>query len=145
LHGLPTSDMLQSSRMKEVFKIVAALTVVALIAAGVLYQRTEKKRTVALAHLQAQFEAWDSEVAQMQHDLPVGTSRVEVKKYLEAHKIQYSDGPHLLINLGDVPGDGLVCGRWSGAISLEFRPIIARESNEAKLQNISLKKYGRCL
>jgi hypothetical protein len=70
--------------MKKALRTASALIVIMLIAAAVLYKRIEDRRAVAVAHLRAQFDIWDSEVAQLQHDLPVGTSRIEVKKYLDA-------------------------------------------------------------
>jgi hypothetical protein len=139
--------MMHSDAMKKASAIAIALLVTVCVSAGILYKKFEDRRSIAIAHLQTQFAMWDGTLARLQNDLPVGTSRADVTRYLDSHKLQYSViGPRITVNLGQIPGDGFACDRWSGYISFEFRRLgEAAKLPDAKLNGISLKKLGRCL
>jgi hypothetical protein len=132
--------------MKRVLAIAVAILLLFLLSAAILYKRIEDRREIAMAHLQAQFGVWDATLARLQHDLPVGTPRGEVKRYLDSEKFVYSEGERIIVNLGRVPGDGFVCDYWSARFSFEFRRLgEAGKLPDAKLNGISLRKFGHCL
>jgi hypothetical protein len=132
--------------MKRVLKIVVPILLVLVLLATILFRRIESKREIAEAHLQAQFGVWDAMLARLQHDLPVGTPRAEVKRYLDSEKFAYSEEARITVNLGRVPGDGFACDYWSAHLSFEFRRLgEAGKLPDAKLNGISLKKFGHCL
>lgn len=82
-------------------------------------------------------------VARFQSDLPLGTSKAEVRKYLDSHNIQYyaatrggSRVEAFEIKIGEDPG-GLVCEPWNVSVALEF-------SSEDVLRQIRIKREGTC-
>jgi hypothetical protein len=83
-------------------------------------------------------------IAQFQSDLPIGTAKEEVRKYLDSHDIHYyaaKRGGNRIeafeIQIGDDPG-GFVCEHWSAYVALEF-------NSEDVLRQIHIKREGTCL
>jgi hypothetical protein len=81
---------------------------------------------------------------QFQRDLPVGTPRADVKKYLDSRNIQYfvaKKGGNRVeayeIKIGEDPG-GLFCERWDVYVTLEF-------SSEDMLKQVHITRSGTCL
>jgi len=88
--------------------------------------------------------AYRAAIAPFQHDLPIGTSREEVKKYLDSHKLAYyprrsgeNEGVTYEIKIGEEPGN-VVCEPWNIYVALEFSPGDA-------LQEVHIRKIGTCL
>jgi hypothetical protein len=88
--------------------------------------------------------AYRSAIAAFQHDLPIGTTRAEVNKYLGARKVDYhlvryggSDGDTYEIKIGEEPGN-LVCEPWNVYVALEF-------SSADILRDVHIRKIGTCL
>jgi len=74
---------------------------------------------------------------QFQRDLPIGTPRTEVKKYLDSRNIHYyvaKQGGNWVeayeIKICEDPG-GLVCERWAVYVALEFNSadVLRQESH----------------
>ena len=127
-------------------RIVIIVVAVLAFSAAILYRRYEDRREKTSARLQAQFGVWDATLARLQHDLPVGTSRAEVKRYLDSEKFAYTEGDRVTVNLGQVPGDGFACDHWSAYLSFEFRSLgEAGRLPDARLNRISLNRFGHCL
>ena len=129
--------------MKKAAAIIAALTLLFLIA--VLFKKYEDNRANTLAD-RVRETIWSAMINRFQRDLPIGSSRSEVKKQLESGRYQYVDGDDIRVNLGQVAGDGFVCDYWMEYISFDFqRKDQANPTPDDKLRGISLKKLGHCL
>jgi hypothetical protein len=83
-------------------------------------------------------------VDRFQRDLPLGTPKADVRKYLDSRNIQYyaatrggSRVEAFEIKIGEDPG-GLVCEHWNVSVALEF-------SSEDVLRQIHIKREGTCL
>lgn len=83
-------------------------------------------------------------IAQFQQDLPIGTPKEDVRKYLDSRNIQYyaaKRGENRVeafeIKIGEDPG-GLVCEAWDVFVALEFNSIDA-------LKQIHIVRSGTCL
>jgi len=88
--------------------------------------------------------AYQKAVAQFQHGLPIGTTKVEVRKYLDSRNIQYfaatrggSRVEAFEIKIGEDPGD-FVCEPWNVSVALEF-------SSADVLKEIHITRSGTCL
>jgi hypothetical protein len=138
--------MMPVPSMKRFLAIAVGILVLLLVTATILYKRLEHRRDLALAHMQAQFDVWHGTLQRLQHDLPVGTARAEVKRYLDSGRIVFNDGERITVNLGLVPGERFHLHYWSAHLSFEFRRLgEARLLPDAKLNNIYFKKFGHCL
>ena len=90
---------------------------------------------------------YQSQLARYQQDLPPGTPRAEVRKYLDLRKIQYNEsGGAISIFLGDEPDVG-TCNYWRVSVALDFPNVTARvePSPQDVLGSVSLKRLGHCL
>ena len=83
-------------------------------------------------------------VAQFQRDLPIGTPKEEVRRYLDSHNIQYyaatrggSRVEAFEIKIGEDPG-GLACEPWDVSVALEFSPTDL-------LKQIHIRRSDTCL
>jgi|CZKJ01.1.fsa_nt_gi hypothetical protein len=88
--------------------------------------------------------AYRTVIAQFQRDLPVGTPKSEVKKYLDSRNIQYfadeRGGSRIEayeIKIGEDPG-GLACEPWDVYVALEF-------SSADVLRQIHIRRSQTCL
>ncbi|MGD0269006.1 MAG: hypothetical protein ABSB14_08075 [Candidatus Sulfotelmatobacter sp.] len=88
--------------------------------------------------------SYQKALSQFQHDLPVGTPKDEVKKYLDSRNVQYfadkrggSRTEALEIKIGEDPG-GPVCEPWDVYIALEF-------SSGEVLRQVHIRRSGTCL
>lgn len=129
---------------KKIAVSIAILIIV--VSAIILYRRHEAK----LARLRLEQEAaemvWREFVTGYQHEVPLGTTRSEVKKYLDGKQVRYSDGREIMVKLGETPDDGLVCDYWNVYASFAFE----KSGTEApspldKLTGITLQRIGHCL
>jgi hypothetical protein len=104
---------------------------------------------VAAARVREQLDVgYQAQVRQYQRALRIGMPRSEVTKYLESGKIlHWQTQREIGVNLGDEPGDGMVCDHWTAYVSMEFaHPQDQAEPSPADiLADISLRKIGHCL
>ncbi|MGA9509197.1 MAG: hypothetical protein WBV55_11320 [Candidatus Sulfotelmatobacter sp.] len=88
--------------------------------------------------------SYQKAMAQFQRDLPIGTTKEDVRKYLDSRNIQYyaatRDQNRVVafeITIGEDPG-GVMCEPWDVYVALEF--------NSADiLRQIHIKRSGTCL
>jgi hypothetical protein len=129
-------------------RIVASIAVLAIaVSSLILYRRHQAQE----AHLHAEWQAaelvWQESLKQYQHDLPIGTSRAGVRKYLDGQKALYLDGHEIMVKIAEMPDPGPVCDSWYIYVSLAF----ARAQNRAEdspldtLTGASIKRVGHCL
>ena len=134
--------------MRKTAAIVAVIViaVIVLFSAAVFYKRYEARRTHLRLEQQAAEVVWHEFLMQFQRDVRLGTTRSEVKKYLEAKKMPYADGRDIMVKLGEEPGDGFACDRWSVYARFEFRNASATDpAPQDALTAISLQRIGHCL
>ena len=88
--------------------------------------------------------AYHKALFQFQHDLPLGTPKDEVKKYLDSRNVQYfadkrggSRIEAFEIKIGEDPG-GPVCEPWDVYAALEFSP-------DEVLRQVRIRRTGTCL
>lgn len=104
------------------------------------------------AELEPGFQA---KLEQYQRELAIGTSRSEVKRYLNSRNISYTESPQqIMVVLGDEP-DVFPCDSWrvyaslkflARGESLEFRTGKQVEPNAPdRLASVSLGRIGHCL
>jgi len=110
--------------------------------------RRYESRQAANARITAALEAtYQSKLAHFQQDLPIGTARLQVEKYLTSQGILFSDDREIIAKLGDEPGDGFACDRWGVYVYFKFGR--AERSDEVlpadPLTAISLRRIGHCL
>ena len=131
--------------MKKAVAIVAGAVLV--ISAVILVRRYEARRAhIRLAH-EASAVMWNGFVRQFKDGVPLGTRRADVKKYLESQKWGYLDGRDIMVKLGEEPGDGFACDRWTVYAEFEFthaQPGVESSPPDA-LSSISWKRIGHCL
>lgn len=91
---------------------------------------------------------FQAQLAQYKSALRIGTTRSEVLKYLQAHKVAYSeDGQgNILLNIGEEP-DVFPCDLWGVYVSFEFAKVQPQigPSPLDLLGAISLQGIGHCL
>jgi hypothetical protein len=113
-------------------KIVPVVIVAAVTVAGYLvYDHIEHDRIDA---------AWAQELHQFERDLPVGTLRPDVEKYLDARRMfpRLRNDRNYEVKIGEQAGDGLVCASWNVYLLIQF-------DSTDKVSDIRLRKVGRCL
>jgi type II secretory pathway component PulL len=130
---------------KRIIVSIAALVIV--VSSLFLYRGHQTQQ----AHLRLEWQAaemvWQEFLKQYQHDLPIGTARVGVRKYLDGQKALYIDGHEIMVKIGEMPDPGPVCDSWNIYVSLTF----TRAQNQAEdspldtLTGASLKRVGHCL
>lgn len=121
-----------SMRKIMAFTVVGAAV---LVSVWVIGSRVERSRRDS---------AYQTAFDKFQHDLPIGTARAEVKKYLDSRNIQYyvaKQGGNWVqayeIKIGEDPG-GVVCEPWDVYVALEFSP-------DEVLKQVRIRKSGTCL
>lgn len=110
-----------------------ALVAVMLVFAWFVYTKVSDKRREA---------AYTTKVAKFQRDLPLGTSRLEIGKYLDSRNIEYREvhksvTPTYEIKIDETAG-GLFCASWNIYIDFEF-------TSSDTLREIHTRGDGRCL
>ena len=87
---------------------------------------------------------YQASIAHLQHDLPIGTPKEEVRKYLDSHNMQYNvawrGGAQLetfRVEVGEDPGS-LVCGPTKVYVALDFSEVDA-------LRQIHITRSYTCL
>jgi hypothetical protein len=117
---------------------IIALTVVG---AGVLVSVWLISSKVAQSRRNSSYQLT---LAGFKRDLPIGTPKEDVRKYLESRNIQYNVAWHggdrgetFQLEIGEDPG-GLVCEPWKVYIALDF-------SEADVLRQIDIRRSGTCL
>jgi len=130
---------------KRVVASIAVLVIV--VSSSILYRRHQAQQ----AHLHLEWRAaevvWQEFLKQYQHDLPLGTSRAGVRKYLDGQKALYIDGHEIMVKIGEMPDPGPVCDSWNIYVSLRFTRAQNQAADSAldTLTGATLKKVGHCL
>jgi hypothetical protein len=88
--------------------------------------------------------AYQKALSQFQRDLPLGTPKGDVKKYLDSRDVRYfadkRGGSRIEayeVTIGQDP-DSVVCERWDVYIALEF-------SSDDVLKQVRIRRTGTCL
>jgi hypothetical protein len=88
--------------------------------------------------------AYQKALSQFQRDLPLGTPKGDVKKYLDSRDVRYfadkRGGSRIEayeVTIGQDPGS-VVCERWDVYIALEF-------SSDDVLKQVRIRRTGTCL
>ena len=131
-------------------KIVAALTIaVVALSAWMVYSKLERARRESHAEHARREAAHRAALAPYQRDLPVGTSREDVDKYLISKHVKFSgvpgrgpaDAASYEVYLDEEPGDGFACDRWYVYILLEFKMALPFDT----LREIRIQEIGHCM
>jgi hypothetical protein len=112
--------------------IAVALFALALVSTWLVYSKVTQARRET---------AYRAAIAQFQRDLPVGTAREDVRKYLGSRKMDYhvagSQADTYEIKIGEDSGN-LVCEPWNVYVALEF-------GAGDKLHDLHIKRVQTCL
>ena len=91
----------------------------------------------------------DDRLARLQHNLPLGTSREEVIRYLQTHQQDMvavlSDGDNLQVTLGRIHENSWVCNYFDKYAVLTFTTKTSPQSVREYLDHITPKSVGQCL
>jgi len=132
----------------KIIVVAIAISVVAL-SAWIVYSKLERSRHESLAANALREAAHRAALAPYQRDLPIGTSRADVDKYLISKHVNFSgvpgrepsDAASYEVDLGEEPGESFVCDRWNVYIRLDFKSALPYDT----LQEIRIEKIGHCL
>ena len=127
-------------------KKVIALAVTILVVLSFLWLVSSRRET------RRRREEHDTEyrarLVRFQQDLSLGTPRSGVRQYLEAQKLPYGEmNWNLDVKIGDEPGDGWACDRWSVYIEMKFSRTKGQPEPSPfdNLDDIAIQKIGHCL
>ncbi|HEY3971562.1 MAG TPA: hypothetical protein VGM18_01080 [Candidatus Sulfotelmatobacter sp.] len=134
--------------MKKPLVVIFVVVLLALVSGRILVLRYEARRAAA-ARIEAERDArYQAKLAEFQRDLPRGSRRAEVGKYLGTRGTPYSDqmwNPRVKID--EYPGDGLACDRWSVYVEFRFNHTNRQvdPSPYDTLSDVSIQSIGHCL
>ena len=131
-------------------KAIAVAIFAGLLFSGWLVSARYEARQAEHRAAQAKRDAvYQVVLAQFQRDLQLGMPRSGVKKYLDSRKVSYAtygngDLTHLI---GQEPGDGFTCDRWSVYVDFHFSRVQGElELSEFdNLSSVAITKIGHCL
>lgn len=131
-------------------KAVAIAALAGILFAGWLgYTRYEARQAEQRAAQAKRDAAYQVVLAQFQSDLQLGMPRSGVKKYLDSRRVPYvTDGNgDMRQQIGQEPGDGFTCDRWSVYIDFHFSRVQGElePSEFDNLSSIAIRKIGHCL
>jgi len=129
-------------------KVTASIAVLVVICSLIiLHRRHEAQKAHLRLERQLAQSLYQEFVTRSYRETPAGTSRSEVKKYLDGQKLLYSDGREILVKLREFPDDGPVCDSWTFYASYEFGAAKSGfdPSPQDRLSAISMKTIGHCL
>jgi hypothetical protein len=133
--------------MKKVIAVVAIAGV--LFSGWLVYARYEARQAEYRAAQAKRDAAYQVVLAQFQRDLQLGMPRSGVKKYLDSRKVLYTtDGNgDIRQQIGQEPGDGFTCDRWSVYVDLHFSRAEGEfePSEFDHLSTVAIDKIGHCL
>jgi hypothetical protein len=146
-----------SARSPKLKKLVAvsAIVIVGLLA-WLVHMRIERSgRESATAYARREAARQDA-LAPYQRDLPTGTARADVDRYLASRNQtpitvrgkQSRDVPSYQVLLGEEKGDGFACDRWNIYVVMEFKPLGGSREiplPSDSLQRIYIEQVGHCL
>jgi hypothetical protein len=135
-------------------KIVAAIAIVVVVlSVWLVHSRLKQAKRESWARRDAAHRA---ALAPYLRDLPLGTSRADVDRYLASKNVRHftvwgdrdTDGASYELSRSEEPGDGFACDRWYVSIGLEFKS--SGGSRELALpsdilREIHTKQIGHCL
>lgn len=148
--------MVPIPRFAKVFLALIGIALLAVFGYLAYGYRDLKLQSEAAARTRAQLEIkYKAQLIEYQRDLPIGMPRSEVRKYLDSHRIAYSEWRHgeIMATLGDEPDVG-VCDSWRVYLSLEFirqnsLELVPQNQSESspsdRLARVSLNRIGHCL
>jgi hypothetical protein len=91
----------------------------------------------------------DAQLAQLQHDLPVGTARAEALQYLQAHGknvVQFGgEGDNVSVNLGKIQSTVWFCSFFIEYADISFTSDFEQGSDRGSLAHIATRSIGECL
>jgi hypothetical protein len=130
-------------------KAIAVVVVAGVLLSGwLVYARYEARLAEAKAAQAMRDAAYQTVLAQSQRDLQLGMPRSGVKKYLDSKRALYvTDGNgDITQQIGQEPGDGLVCDRWSVYVDFHFNRAQGElePSEFDHLSSIAISKIGHC-
>ena len=123
--------------------VIGIAVVTALLSSWFVHSKIEAHRA------QAQREAvYQQQLDHFQRDMRLGTSRAEVKRYLDSKKISYSRiNSNLDVRIGEDPSEQWYCDRFY--VYVEFRFSHLKGQTEPlpldNLSGISIQRIGTCL
>ncbi len=131
-------------------KAIAVFVVVVVLLSGWLVYARHEARVAGTKAAQAKRDAaYQTVLAQNQRDLQLGMPRSGVKKYLDSRRVRYvTDGNgDIRQQIGQEPGDGFTCDRWSVYIDFHFSRVQGEfePSEFDNLSSIAIQKIGHCL
>jgi hypothetical protein len=91
----------------------------------------------------------DARLAELKHDLPVGTSREAVLAYLHVHTasvVHFADeGDTLSVDIGRVRSASWVCNFFENYAELSFTSNTSTAPDQRSLNSIETRSIGQCL
>jgi len=114
---------------------VLAIVLLACVAAWLGYSTVVRNRREV---------SYQARIAPFRQALPNGTSSAEVAHWLDSRGFTYEKARFGGLNwayqvkIGEEPGDGLICVKWTVYAAMEFNPADS-------LTDVHMKKVGRCL
>jgi hypothetical protein len=130
-------------------KALTLVVVVGILFSGwLVYARHEARRAEAKAAQAKRDAAYQAVLAQFQRSLQLGTSRADVRKYLDSQNTPYGERSWDIVQkIGEDPGDSYACDRWSVFVALKFNRLQGQKDPSPfdNLGSISIEKMGHCL
>jgi hypothetical protein len=125
--------------------VIGGLVTSCFVVTGILYLTSLKY----VRRADADKKKCDSELVRLQQDLPIGTSREDVLRYLQIHNqniVQFvGDGDQVSVNLGKVQSTVWYCSFFVEYADISFISDIAQNSGQRSLSRIETKSLGECL
>jgi len=132
--------------MKRTAKVLL-WTLGSVVAAVLIFVGLSYLKSVRQANLDHRL--CDTRLAQLQHDLPIGTSRQEVLSYLQAHGenvIQFGgEGDNVSVNLGKIQSTVWFCSFFMEYADISFTSGFEQGSDRRSLAHIATRSIGECL
>ena len=128
--------------MKKPLVLVVSIVVVFLVIAFVRSE-VEARRARALREA-----AYQTELGHFRHDLRLGVHRSEVKSYLDARRVAYSEiNWDFDVEIGQEPSRSIFCERWDVYVEMAFTRLTGQTGASPfdNLDSISIRKIGTCL
>lgn len=126
-------------------KVIALAVTILVILSSLWLVRSRREARRGREQRDAEYR---DRLERFQHDLSLGTPRSGVRRYLDAQKMPYGEANwNFDVKIGDEPGDGWACDRWSVYVEIRFSHIKgqAEPSPFDNLDDIAIQKIGHCL
>jgi hypothetical protein len=136
--------------------VVTSVIVIVALSAWLVNARLERAKHESETAQARREAAHRAALAPYQHNLPIGTPRADVDKYLASIRAIPATAPGELptsgrsyqVLIGEEPGDSFACDRWNVYVVMEFKS--ASDSRDIPLpadtlQRIHIEQAGHCL